>query len=78
MGVYIGQPESSVDAATVFYPFDNNYAEPLRAVEFISEQHGLMEHRLEELTFDRESSIVAICKRTSRPKASSLFLRRQA
>ena len=23
VGIYIGQPESSVDAATVFYPFDS-------------------------------------------------------
>ena len=36
------------------------YGEALRAVEFISEQHGLMKHKLERLTFDRESSIVAM------------------
>ena len=39
---------------------DKTYAEALRAVEFIREQHDLMEHRLERLTFDRESSIVAM------------------
>ena len=39
---------------------DKTYAEALRAVEFIMEQHGLLEHRLERLTFDRESSIVAM------------------
>ena len=39
---------------------DKTYAEALRAVEFIKEQHDLLEHRLERLTFDRESSIVAM------------------
>ena len=29
-------------------------------MKFISEQHGLMKHKLERLTFDRESSIVAM------------------
>ena len=29
-------------------------------MEFIREQHGLMKHKLERLTFDRESSIVAM------------------
>ena len=36
------------------------YAEALRDVEFIKEQHNLLEHRLEKLTFDRESSIGAM------------------
>ena len=39
---------------------DKTYAEALRAVEFIREQHDLLEHKLERLTFDRESSIVAM------------------
>ena len=39
---------------------DKIYGEALRAVEFISEQHGLMKHKLERLTFDRKSSMVAM------------------
>ena len=39
---------------------DKTYAEALRAVEFIREQHSLQAHKLERLTFDRESSIVAL------------------
>ena len=38
---------------------DTTYGETLRAIEYIGEQHVLMRHKLERLTFDRESSIVA-------------------
>ena len=38
---------------------DKTYGEMLRAIEYIGEQHVLMGHKLEILTFDRESSIVA-------------------
>ena len=39
---------------------DQTYGEALRAVEFIIEQHGLVKHKNEKLTFDQESSIVAM------------------
>ena len=38
---------------------DKTYGEMLRAIEYIGEQHVLMGHKLERLTFDRQSSIVA-------------------
>ena len=36
----------------------NTYGEMVRAIEHVGEQHGLLGHKLERLTFDRESSIV--------------------
>ena len=38
---------------------DKTYGEVVRAIEHVGEQHGLLGHKLERLTFDRESSIVA-------------------
>ena len=38
---------------------DNTYGEMVRAIEHVGEQYGLLGHKLERLTSDRESSIVA-------------------
>ena len=38
---------------------DKTNGEMVRAIEHVGEQHGLLGHKLERLTFDRESSIVA-------------------
>ena len=39
---------------------DKTYGEVLHAIEYIDEQHKLAKHKLERLTFDRESSIVVM------------------
>ena len=38
---------------------NKTYGEMVRAIEYVGEQYGLLGHKLERLTFDRESSIVA-------------------
>ena len=38
---------------------DKTHGEMVRAIEHVGEQCGLLGHKLERLTFDRESSIVA-------------------
>ena len=39
---------------------DKTYGEVLRAIEYVDEQHELVNHKLERLTFDRESSIAVM------------------
>ena len=39
---------------------DKTYGGVLHAIEYIDEQHKLVKHKLERLTFDRESSIVVM------------------
>ena len=39
---------------------DKTYGEVLHAIEYIDEQHKLAKHKVERLTFDRESSIVVM------------------
>ena len=56
---------------------DKTYGEVLRGIEYVDEQHELVNHKLERLTFDRESSITVMQGRTLRPVVSSLSLRQR-
>ena len=53
-----------VDVATkliIGYSLKNKtYGEVHRAIEYVGEQHKLMDKKLERLTFDRESAIVVM------------------